>query len=61
MTKRIDPDAKVSYGFRIKHGLRKEMEALFAASTAKHKSHFYEELLMIGIAKYKEDKNASST
>ena len=61
MTKRIDPDAKVSYGFRIKYGLRKEMEALFAQSTAKHKSHFYEQLLMIGIAKYKEGKDASSS
>ena len=59
MTKRIDPDAKVVHGFRIKHGLRKEMEALFAQSTAKHKCHFYEELLRIGIAKYKEDKDAS--
>lgn len=61
MTKRIHPDARVSYGLRIPHGLRQEIDTLFAESTCKVKSRFYEMLLIEGIAKYKEDKNASST
>jgi len=61
MTKRIDPDAKISYGLRIPHGLSQEIEALFAESTWKIKCRFYEMLLIEGISKYKEDKNASST
>ena len=61
MTKRIDPDAKISYGLRIPHGLSQEIETLFAESTWKIKCRFYEMLLIEGIAKYKEDKNASSS
>jgi len=61
MTKRIDPDARISYGLRLPHGLNQEIEALFAESTWKIKCRFYEMLLIKGIAKYKEDKNASSS
>ena len=61
MTKRIDPDVRVYEAFRIKHGLRKEVLAMFDESTMKYKSHFYEMLLIKGIAKYKEEKNASSS
>jgi len=61
MTKRIDPDAKICFTVRMKHGIRQQIEALFAESTLKRKSDFYEMLLLEGITKYKEAKNASST
>ena len=54
MTKRIDPDAKISYCLRIPHGLSQEIETLFAESPCKVKCRFYEMLLIEGIAKYKE-------
>ena len=61
MTKRIDPDAKITYGVRIPYSLSQEIQALFDKSHLKIKCRFYEMLLIKGIAKYKEDENASST
>tara|TARA_R100001224_G_scaffold112798_1_gene96220 strand:- start:104 stop:289 length:186 start_codon:yes stop_codon:yes gene_type:complete len=61
MTKRIDPDAKICFSVRIKQGIRQQVEDLFAKSTVKRKSDFYEMLLLQGISGYKEAKNASSS
>lgn len=61
MAKQIDPDAKICFSVRIKHGIRQQVEDLFAKSTVKTKSDFYEMLLLQGISRYKEIENASSS
>jgi hypothetical protein len=61
MVKRIDPDAKICFSVRIKHSIRQQVEDLFAKSTVKRKSEFYEMLLLQGISRYKEVENASSS